>query len=178
MGKSALNHLKTYAPNFVDFAKVLELKGYESLPESDEQIMDLLDQINRDPKAVQKMNEAAFFAYTVYQRVLEKLEREPVEDFRIDFEDGYGNRPDKEEDMHAVSAADEVAKGMIENSLPPFIGIRIKPLTEEQKNRAIRTLDLFITSLLKKTTGKFPDNFVVTLPKVTIPEYQKPHPWS
>jgi len=170
MGKSALNHLKTYAPNFVDFAKVLELKGYESLPESDEQIMDLLDQINRDPKAVQKMNEAAFFAYTVYQRVLEKLEREPVEDFRIDFEDGYGNRPDKEEDMHAVSAADEVAKGMIENSLPPFIGIRIKPLTEEQKNRAIRTLDLFITSLLKKTTGKFPDNFVVTLPKVTIPE--------
>ena len=170
MGKSALNHLKTYAPNFVDFAKVLELKGYESLPESDEQIMDLLDQINRDPKAVQKMNEAAFFAYTVYQRVLEKLEREPADDFRIDFEDGYGNRPDKEEDMHAVSAADEVAKGMIENSLPPFIGIRIKPLTEEQKNRAIRTLDLFITSLLKKTTGKFPDNFVVTLPKVTIPE--------
>jgi len=59
---------------------------------------------------------------------------------------------------------------MIENSLPPFIGIRIKPLTEEQKNRSIRTLDLFITSLLKKTTGKLPDNFVVTLPKVTIPE--------
>ena len=170
MGKSALNHLKTYAPNFVDFAKALELKGHNSLPESDEGIMDLLDQINRDPEAVQKMNEAAFFAYTVFQHVLEKLDREPVEDFRIDFEDGYGNRPDQEEDMHAVLAAEEVAKGISGNSLPPFIGIRIKPLTEEQKNRSIRTLDLFITSLLEKTTGKLPDNFVVTLPKVTIPE--------
>ena len=170
MGKSALNHLKTYAPNFVDFAKALELKGHNSLPESDKGIMDLLDQINRDPEAVQKMNEAAFFAYTVFQHVLEKLDREPVEDFRIDFEDGYGNRPDQEEDMHAVLAAEEVAKGISGNSLPPFIGIRIKPLTEEQKNRSIRTLDLFITSLLEKTTGKLPDNFVVTLPKVTIPE--------
>ena len=30
----------------------------------------------------------------VYTRVREKLQREPVEDFRLDFEDGYGNRPD------------------------------------------------------------------------------------
>ena len=170
MGTAALNHLKAYAPNFVDFSKALELKGHEHLPNSKEEISALEDQLGKDLGAVQKTNEAAFFAYTVYQRVLEKLVREPVEDFRIDFEDGYGNRPDKEEDMHAVLAADEVVKGMIENSLPPFIGIRIKPLTEEQKNRSIRTLDLFITSLLKKTTGKLPDNFVVTLPKVTIPE--------
>ena len=170
MGTAALNHLKAYAPNFVDFSKALELKGHEHLPNSKEEISALEDQLGKDLGAVQKTNEAAFFAYTVYQRVLEKLVREPVEDFRIDFEDGYGNRPDKEEDMHAVLAADEVVKGMIENSLPPFIGIRIKPLTEEQKNRSIRTLDLFITSLLKKTTGKLPDNIVVTLPKVTIPE--------
>jgi hypothetical protein len=33
-------------------------------------------------------------AAPVYSRVIEKLKREPVEDFRIDFEDGYGNRPD------------------------------------------------------------------------------------
>ena len=140
MGTAALNHLKAYAPNFVDFAKSLELKGHEHLPDSKEGISALEDQLEKDPDAVQKSSEAAFFAYTVYQRVLEKLVREPVEDFRIDFEDGYGNRPDKEEDMHAVSAADEVANGMIENSLPPFIGIRIKPLTEEQKNRALVVL--------------------------------------
>jgi hypothetical protein len=41
-------------------------------------------------------------AERIYARVLEKLKREPVEDFRIDFEDGYGNRPDDEEDGHAA----------------------------------------------------------------------------
>ena len=48
---------------------------------------------------------AAASADRVYARVREKLTREPVEDFRIDFEDGYGNRPDAEEDGHAESAA-------------------------------------------------------------------------
>src|SRR5258708_30918866 len=70
---------------------------------------------------------------TVYARVLEKLHREPVEDFRIDFEDGYGNRPDDEEDATALSAAVEVAKGLAAGTLPPFLGIRIKPLNEELK---------------------------------------------
>jgi hypothetical protein len=46
---------------------------------------------------------------TIYERVLEKLNREAIEDFRIDFEDGYGTRPDAEEDGHAASAALEVA---------------------------------------------------------------------
>lgn len=50
----------------------------------------------------------AHLADTVYARVIEKLRREPVEDFRIDFEDGYGNRPDAEEDATADSAAHEV----------------------------------------------------------------------
>ncbi|HEV7868031.1 MAG TPA: hypothetical protein VGO90_10140, partial [Chthoniobacteraceae bacterium] len=42
----------------------------------------------------------AEFAKTVYARTAAKLEREPIEDFRLDFEDGYGNRPDAEEDAH------------------------------------------------------------------------------
>ena len=36
-----------------------------------------------------------------WDRMLAKLDREPVEDYRIDFEDGYGVRPDAEEDEHA-----------------------------------------------------------------------------
>ncbi|MGH7543550.1 MAG: DUF6986 family protein, partial [Gemmatimonadota bacterium] len=48
-------------------------------------------------------------ADTIYERVLEKLEREPVEDFRIDFEDGYGERSDDEEDRAAAESAAEVA---------------------------------------------------------------------
>ena len=169
MGVGAINHIRAYAPNFVEFSKILELKGYDQLPNSQEDIS-TLEEYFASESSESKEEHSAYFSYTVYQRVLEKLSREAVEDFRIDFEDGYGNRPDDEEDNHAVLAAEEVAKGMTSHSLPPFIGIRIKPLTEEQKNRAIRTLDLFISSLSERTNGNLPDNFVVTLPKVTIPE--------
>ena len=106
----------------------------------------------------------------IYERVTEKLQREPVEDFRIDFEDGYGNRPDAEEDGHAAAAAGEVASGRKNNTLPPFIGIRIKPFNEELRARSFRTLDLFVSNLVEQNNGQLPDNFVVTLPKITIPE--------
>jgi citrate lyase beta subunit len=102
----------------------------------------------------------------VYPRVLEKLKREPVEDFRIDFEDGYGNRPDEEEDHHAIAAADEVRRGLVEGTLPPFIGIRIKTFSQELAARSIRTLDLFVTALAGRDR-RLPPNFVVTLPKLT-----------
>ncbi|HEX8265822.1 MAG TPA: hypothetical protein VF596_10475 [Pyrinomonadaceae bacterium] len=108
-------------------------------------------------------------ADTIYERVREKLAREAVEDFRIDFEDGYGTRPDAEEDGHAVSAAREVAKGLDAGTLPPFIGIRIKTFSEELHARSIRTLDLFLTTLAEQTGGRLPENFVVTLPKIVSP---------
>jgi citrate lyase beta subunit len=105
---------------------------------------------------------------TIDTRVREKLAREPVEDYRIDFEDGYGNRPDAEEDHHAGVVAAELAKGMAEMTLPPFIGMRIKPLNEELRHRSIRTLDLVLTGLVKQ--GGIPDGWIVTLPKITIIE--------
>src|SRR5262249_32113804 len=105
----------------------------------------------------------------IYRRVVEKLRREPVEDYRIDFEDGYGNRPDREEDGHAASAAAEAPAEMPAGPPPPSIGIRIKPLTEELAERARRTLDIFV-SRLAGAAGKLPENFVVTLPKVTTAE--------
>ena len=106
-------------------------------------------------------------AEVIYRRVLEKLKREAVEDFRLDFEDGYGNRPGAEEDGHAESSAIEVARGLSFGQLPPYIGIRIKPLNPELHARSIRTLELFMGSLLKNSKGKLPTNFVVTLPKIT-----------
>jgi citrate lyase beta subunit len=106
----------------------------------------------------------------VYARVLEKLQREPVEDYRIDFEDGYGNRSDAEEDQHAKLAAEEVARGMEAGSLPPFIGIRIKAFSQELRARSIRTLDIFLTALCEAARGRVPENFFVTLPKVVVPE--------
>ncbi|HKA37736.1 MAG TPA: phosphoenolpyruvate kinase, partial [Thermoanaerobaculia bacterium] len=109
-------------------------------------------------------------APVIHARVLEKLRSEPVEDYRIDFEDGYGNRSDAEEDGHAESAAREVATGMSARTLPHFIGIRIKPLSDELRLRSLRTLDIFLTRLLADTGGQLPDNFVVTLAKVTVDE--------
>lgn len=105
---------------------------------------------------------------TISERVRDKLNREPIEDFRIDFEDGYGNRPDAEEDRHSGVVAAELAKGMKAGTLPPFIGMRVKPLNEEMRARSIRTLDLVMTALVE--AGGIPDRWVVTIPKVTIIE--------
>ena len=103
-------------------------------------------------------------------RVVDKLEREPVEDYRLDFEDGYGTRPDAEEDGHAASAAREVAAGMTAGTLPPFIGIRIKPMSRELHARSLRTLDIFVTTLVK-TARRLPANFAVTATKVMTPAH-------
>jgi citrate lyase beta subunit len=111
-----------------------------------------------------------YLAETIYERVLEKLKREAVEDFRIDFEDGYGTRPDDEEDGHAASAAKETAKGFADGTLSPFIGIRIKTFSEELHARSLRTLDIFLSTLVTEAGGKLPGNFVVTLPKIVMPE--------
>jgi len=115
-------------------------------------------------------NKPAWLAHKIYERVSDKLNREPVEDFRIDFEDGYGNRPDAEEDEHARLAATEVAVGMRNKTLPPFIGIRIKPFNEELRTRSFRTLEIFVSTVAEQSEGKLPGNFVVTLPKITIPQ--------
>jgi citrate lyase beta subunit len=108
-------------------------------------------------------------AETIRSRVVEKLTREPVEDFRIDFEDGYGIRPDAEEDGHARSVAQEVAAGLAAGTLPPFIGIRIKPMSKELHARSLRTLDLFVTTLVRAGRKRLPPNFVVTIPKLMGP---------
>ncbi len=103
---------------------------------------------------------------TIERRVREKLTREPIEDFRIDFEDGYGNRPDAEEDQHCEAVAGEVIKGMEARTLSPFLGMRVKPLNEELRARSVRTLDRVMTGLVEG--GGIPENWVVTIPKVTI----------
>jgi citrate lyase beta subunit len=108
-------------------------------------------------------------AQPVYDRVREKLGREPVEDFRIDYEDGYGNRPDAEEDGHAEAGARELARGIAEGTASTFGGIRIKPLSPELAARSLRTLDLWVSAFVS-AHGGWRDGLVVTLPKITHPE--------
>jgi citrate lyase beta subunit len=103
-------------------------------------------------------------ASLVHKRVSEKLSREPIEDYRIDFEDGFGVRSDAEEDAAADNAAREVTAAVQAKSLPRMFGIRLKSFhTETTKARALRTLDRFLSR------ATLPENFVVTLPKITTP---------
>jgi citrate lyase beta subunit len=133
--------------------------------------LDALDRYAPDAQALGAALELnADLAARIYPRVIEKLKREPVEDYRIDFEDGFGSRPDAEEDHFARRAADAVADGVAAGTLPPGIGIRIKSLGEESKSRALRTFDLFLSRLIERSPGRLPGNFVVTLPKITAPE--------
>ncbi|MEV7781595.1 aldolase/citrate lyase family protein [Kitasatospora sp. NPDC088351] len=104
----------------------------------------------------------------VHARVRAKLVREPVEDLRIDFEDGYGPRPDAEEDAAAVRAAGLVTAAVADGGAPPYLGIRIKCLEAAVRDRGIRTLELFLATLL--ADGGLPDGLVLTLPKVTYAE--------
>lgn len=170
LGELALAALDEFAPDAFTLARAIGMKGAEALPKSGKQAAAAERQFSKTPEKLRAENRAAWMALAVYGRVREKLRREPVEDFRIDFEDGYGNRPDAEEDGHALSAAEEVARGFADGSLPPFIGIRLKPFSAELRERAIRTLDLFVSTLCRATGGKLPQNFVITLPKVVIPE--------
>ncbi|MPY33737.1 aldolase [Streptomyces adustus] len=107
-------------------------------------------------------------AEAVYARVRTKLEREPVEDLRVDFEDGYGSRPDAEEDAAAARAARLIAQAYEDGTAAPYMGIRMKCLEAAVRDRGIRTLDVFLSGLAE--AGGLPDGLVLTLPKVTYPE--------
>ncbi|UNO38920.1 HpcH/HpaI aldolase/citrate lyase family protein [Streptomyces sp. MST-110588] len=110
-------------------------------------------------------------ARPVYERVRAKLEREPVEDLRVDFEDGYGPRPDAEEDEAAARAAELVAAAYRDGTpadTAPYMGIRMKCMEAAVRDRGIRTLDIFLTGLME--AGGLPDGLLLTLPKVTYAE--------
>ncbi|MFI1252593.1 DUF6986 family protein [Streptomyces netropsis] len=107
-------------------------------------------------------------AEEVYERVRDKLSREPVEDLRVDFEDGYGPRPDGEEDAAAARAARLLAAAHADGTATPYAGIRMKCMEAAVRDRGIRTLDIFLTGLME--AGGLPDGLLLTLPKVSYPE--------
>ncbi len=104
----------------------------------------------------------------VFPRIQEKLSREPIEDLRIDFEDGYGPRPDAEEDAAVAVAAGELARSVHAGTAAPFHGIRFKSFEAPTRRRGLRTLELFVRTLYE--SGGLTDGFLVTLPKVTAVE--------
>jgi citrate lyase beta subunit len=140
LGKLALRSLKTYAPDVDEFAAAMGLEESKKL------------------------------SHAIYKKTVDKLEREAVEDFRIDFEDGYGFRPDEEEDADAVKASNELARAFLSKTITPFSGFRIKSFAPETHARGVSTLNIFLENFFKKTKSRLPENFVVTLPKISDPK--------
>jgi citrate lyase beta subunit len=141
LGHRALDALERYAPDGEMLARAMMFSGREKA-----------------------------FADDVRRRVSRKLESEPVEDYRIDFEDGYGIYPDAVEDAQVIRCADATVAAMRAASLSPTFGIRVKPLTRELAARSLQTADLFVQSVLSGSGGRLPPNFIVTLAKVTVVE--------
>lgn len=167
LGRLARRALDEHAPDAFAFARAVELRGHETLPQDDPVAWS--DAYEQDAEALRDRHPGAWLALAVYRRMRAKLAHEPVEDFRIDFEDGFGHRTDEEEDAAADRAARAVADGMAAGTLPPFLGIRIKSLTPELRGRAARTLDRFVTGVVTARGGRLPPGFAVTLPKVEAP---------
>lgn len=111
------------------------------------------------------LGQDADLAGAVAPRVQAKLDSEPVEDLRLDFEDGFGDRGDDAEDAAVVAAASAVAAAVAAGSAPPFIGIRFKCFEAPTRARGLRTLDLFVSGLA--SAGELPAGLILTLPKVT-----------
>ena len=107
-------------------------------------------------------------AAEIYERIRRKLDVEAIEDLRIDLEDGYGIRPDEDEDAATVAAAQALAASIAAGKAAPFHGIRVKSFEAPTRRRGARTLQLFVHTLVG--AGGLTDGFVITLPKVTSVE--------
>ena len=107
---------------------------------------------------------APVFIDEVYPRVRAKLAHQPIEDLRVDFEDGYGPHPDEEEDAAARAAGHALATTRADDNAPLLAGIRIKGLQADTRARGLRTLGLVVRAGTE--AGGLPERFVVTLPKV------------
>lgn len=103
------------------------------------------------------------------ERVRAKLEREPVEDLRVDFEDGYGARDDAEEDDDAVAAARAVLAARAAGTFARAYGVRVKSFAEAADARGVRTLERFLATLVEPEG--VPEGFVVTFPKVVAVDH-------
>ena len=114
----------------------------------------LADAVGADPERVAE----------VWPLLLAKLDGEPVEDLRIDLEDGYRGHSDDEEDAHVVSAV----RALSGEGAPPYWGLRFRCFEATTRSRGLRTLDLALGAALE--AGPLPDGFRLTLPKVTSVE--------
>lgn len=107
-------------------------------------------------------------AEEIYPLIRAKLETEPIEDLRIDFEDGFTQRGVAEADRDADESRhlDRVLTELDEATMPPFWGLRFKSLDPSSRVRGITTFVGFVDTWVRRY-GRLPRQFHPTLPKVT-----------
>ncbi|RPA57827.1 aldolase [Gordonia oryzae] len=98
----------------------------------------------------------------VREIVRTRLAVNPIEDLRIDLEDGYGWRGDEREDADARRAGQILTRWVADRPhAPRAAGVRAKGLGAYERARGIRTLELVLDG-----AGGVPSGFVVTVPKL------------
>ncbi|MDU0314040.1 aldolase/citrate lyase family protein [Phycicoccus sp. M110.8] len=139
------------------------------VPRWGEEALAVLDEHGGDAQAYAALlGIAPDLAEDVVGRVRAKLAAEPVEDLRIDFEDGYGSPADDVEDAAVDASAAALLESVRGGTAAPFHGIRFKSFEAPTRARGVRTLARFVEAVAED--GALPDGFVVTLPKVTSVE--------
>ena len=101
----------------------------------------------------------------VAPRVQAKLEREPVEDLRVDFEDGYRPDDDATHDADVLRAVADRRADEEAGLATAFWGVRFPCFEAPARARGLRTLELTVSELVR--TGGLPDGLRLTFPKVT-----------
>ena len=155
LGAYALQSLDDYAPDFVTFAKAIGLDGASELPDAPEEIERLEKYIDSDPDTFRKESRAAWLALTIYPPRARKTGPRAGRGFSHRFRRWLrqSSRTRKKTRTRFRPRCD-LAAGAKAGTLPPFIGIRIKPFNEELRARSIRTLDLFVTAMAEACAGR------------------------
>lgn len=169
IGIDAWTALARYGPDPWSFGQALGVFAPHDEPPRASMRAQQLQRFREDPRALQHEDFEAWLLLAVHARVHERLQARPVEDLRVDFEGSYGTRDDAEEDGHAIAAAEAVAQMAARGTLPPRVGLRIKPLSPKATGRAVRTLELFFDTLAGAVTTKVGE-LVLTVPRVSLPE--------
>ncbi|YAL83473.1 DUF6986 family protein [Dermacoccaceae bacterium W4C1] len=134
--------------------------------------LDLMDRFAPDPATLATAVGAQVSEVeAVWPALRAKLSTEPIEDLRVDFEDGYGRRSDETEDADLARAAQVLSDPA---GRPRWFGIRFKCFEPPVHERGLRTLASFVAAMSQaertgqpERAGQVPHGLTLTLPKVT-----------
>ncbi len=81
LGSLARRSLDQFAPDFLSFARAVELPGSEELPDSVEEANDLVSFLKNEPERARREQKGAWLAYTIYRRVTKNFNASRLKTF-------------------------------------------------------------------------------------------------